>query len=230
VFAEEWIPSGLAALFVTTSPFWLVGVEALAPGGEPLHGPSMKGMLVGCAGVAFLVAPALTGTGGNHAVLIGFLLMQLGVAGWSLGSIAQRKQVSLVHPFISGAVQQLATGLVYAIPALLTRTPIHWTVRGTGALIYLVLFGSIVGYSAYIFAMDRLPVAIASIYTYINPIVAVILGWLVYREPFGVREATAAAVVFVGVAMVKRASVPVKKLGADHPAEHRQNCEQQEKH
>jgi drug/metabolite transporter (DMT)-like permease len=230
VFAEEWIPSGLAALFVTTSPFWLVGVEALAPGGEPLHGPSMKGMLVGCAGVAFLVAPALTGTGANHAVLIGFLLMQLGVAGWSLGSIAQRKQVSQVHPFISGAVQQLATGLVYAIPALLTRTPIHWTARGTGALIYLVLFGSIVGYSAYIFAMDRLPVAIASIYTYINPIVAVILGWLVYREPFGVREAIAAAVVFVGVAMVKRASVPVKKLGADHSAENRQDREQQEKH
>jgi drug/metabolite transporter (DMT)-like permease len=230
VFAEQWVPSGLAALFVTTAPFWMVGVEALVPGGEPLHGPSIKGMLVGCAGVAVLVAPSLTGTGASRAIIGGFLLQQLGVAGWSIGSIGQRKQVSLAHPVISGAVQQLATGLAYAVPALLTRTPIHWTARGTGALIYLVLFGSIVGYSAYIFAMDRLPVAVASIYTYVNPIVAVILGWMVYREPVGIREAIAAVIVFVGVAMVKRGSVPVQKLRADHPAEDRQHREHQERH
>ncbi|HLH19813.1 MAG TPA: EamA family transporter, partial [Bryobacteraceae bacterium] len=84
--------------------------------------------------------------------------------------------------------------------------PIHPSVRGVLALLYLVCFGSIVGYSAYIYALDRLPVAIVSVYPYVNAIVAVALGWLVYREPFGLREAAAMAVIFAGVGIVKRYS------------------------
>jgi drug/metabolite transporter (DMT)-like permease len=218
-FAEQWVPSGLASLFVTTSPFWLVGVEALAPGGEPLHGPTIRGLLVGIVGVALLVAPTGSGTGTSSANIGGFALLQLGCAGWSVGSILQRKQSTRAHPFVSGAVQQLATGLVYSVPAILLREPIHWSARGAGAVAYLVVFGSIVGYSAYIFAMDRLPVAIASIYTYVNPVVAVTLGWLVYREPFGWRQAVAVVIIFAGVAIVKRVSVPAQKLRADRAAE-----------
>ncbi len=205
VFAEEWVPSGLAALFVTTSPFWLVGIEALAPRGEKLHWPTARAMLIGVAGVAFLVSGRGT-LGSNPRAIQAFLLLQLGCAGWSLGSIAQRKATSKAHPFISGAVQQFAIGIVFAIPAILRREPIHWTTRGTLAVIYLMIFGSIVGYSAYIFAMDRLPVAVASIYTYVNPIVAVLLGWVMYHEQFGVREGIAMTIIFVGVWMVKRAS------------------------
>ncbi len=209
-FAEQWIPSGLAALFVATSPFWLVGTEALAPRGEPLHAPTIRGMLVGAIGVIFLVAPAAAEFQANRAVLGAFLLLQFGCAGWSAGSIAQRKTTAKAHPFVSGAVQQLATGIVYAIPAAIRHDPIRWSPRGIGAVIYLMIFGSIVGYSAYIFAMDRLPVAIASIYTYVNPIVAVIIGVLLYGEPFGAREAIAMTIIFAGVAMVKHAS---KKSG-----------------
>lgn len=222
-FAEQWIPSGLAALFVTTSPFWLVGVEALAPRGEPLHLPTVRGMLVGALGVAFLVAPAAAGFHANQAIskatLGAFAVLQLGCAGWSVGSIAQRKSSSRAHPFVSGAVQQLATGVVYTVPAAIRHDPIHWSARGIGAIIYLMIFGSIVGYSAYVFAMDRLPVAVASIYTYVNPIVAVAIGWMLYREPFGPREAIAMAIIFAGVALVKRASVPVQQLRADGAAE-----------
>jgi drug/metabolite transporter (DMT)-like permease len=218
-FAEQWVPSGLAALFVTTSPFWLVGTEALAPRGEPLHAPTVRGMLVGITGVAFLVAPAAAGFQANPLAIGAFLLLQLGCAGWSIGSIAQRKTSSRAHPFVSGAVQQLATGIVYVIPTAIRHDPIHWSARGVGAVIYLMIFGSIIGYSAYIFTMDRLPVAVASIYTYVNPIVAVILGWLVYNEPFGWREAIAMVIIFIGVAIVKRTSVAVKKLGPDRAAE-----------
>jgi drug/metabolite transporter (DMT)-like permease len=205
VFAEEWVPSGLAALFVTTSPFWLVGIEALAPRGEKLHWPTARAMLIGMAGVAFLVGGQAT-VGSNPRAIQAFLLLQLGCAGWSLGSIAQRKTTAKAHPFISGAVQQFAIGIAFAIPAILRREPIHWSTRGTLAVIYLMIFGSIVGYSAYVFAMDRLPVAVASIYTYVNPIVAVLLGWIVYHEQFGVREGIAMAIIFIGVWMVKRAS------------------------
>ncbi len=205
-FAETWIPSGLAALIITTSPFWLVGIEALAPGGERLHAPTIAGMAIGLAGAALLVAPGAWGHGGmGHNLLKGFLVLQLGCLCWSAGSIAQRRQPSRAHPVVSGGVQQLAAGMMFVAPALLIKEhPIAWSFRGSAALVYLILFGSIVGYSAYIYAMDKLPVAVVSIYTYINPLVAVFLGWLFYREPFGAREAAAMAVIFAGVAVVKR--------------------------
>lgn len=202
-FSEQWIPSGLAALFISISPFWMVGMEALVPGGEKLHAPTIAGMLVGFAGAAMLVSP--TGMGGfSGATLAGFMVLQLGSVGWSLGSILQRRQVSNAHPVISGAVQQLATGIAFLAPALLGSRPRHVSLLSVSALLYLVVFGSIIGYSAYIYAMSKLPVAVVSIYTYVNPVVAVFLGWLFYREPFGVREAVAMAVIFLGVALVKR--------------------------
>jgi len=133
----------------------------------------------------------------------------VGMAGWSFGSIYQLRQNSRAHPVIVGAVQQLAAGALLAPLIFLFRGhPIQWGVRGVSALFYLVFFGSIVGYSAYVYALDRLPVAIVSIYPYVNAVVAVALGWLFYREPFGLREALAMAIIFTGVAIVKRYSKP----------------------
>jgi drug/metabolite transporter (DMT)-like permease len=131
------------------------------------------------------------------------------MAGWAFGSIYQRRQVSKAHPIVIGAVQQLAAGLAF-LPLVLVfhEHPVHWSTRGVAAILYLVMFGSIVGYSAYIFALDRLPVAIVSVYPYVNSVVAVTLGWLFYREPFGLREATAMLIIFTGVALVKRYSKP----------------------
>jgi drug/metabolite transporter (DMT)-like permease len=117
----------------------------------------------------------------------------------------QRRHVTKAHPVVSGAVQQLATGLVFMGPALLTKTqPIHWTPRSIAAVLYLVTFGSVVGYSAYLYALDKLPVSVVSIYNYVNPVVAVFLGWLFYREKIGLRELLAMLVIFAGIALVKR--------------------------
>jgi drug/metabolite transporter (DMT)-like permease len=93
--------------------------------------------------------------------------------------------------------------------------PIVWNLRGVGALVYLALFGSIVGYSAYIYAMDKLPVALVSLYTYINPVVALWLGWLVYRESFGRMEAVGMAIIFVSVTIVKRSSPGLAAVEVD---------------
>lgn len=202
-FAEQWIPSGLAALFITTSPFWMVGLEAAIPGGERLHAPTIAGMLIGLSGVALLVAPS-AGGGWHGPLLTGFLILQLGCSGWALGSIAQRRTNAAAHPVVSGAIQQLATGIVYLLPAFVLKgPPVHWSTRGVLAIVYLIVFGSIVGYSAYIYALKELPVAIVSIYNYVNPVIAVFLGWLVFREPFGWREAVATLVIFAGIAIVK---------------------------
>lgn len=225
-FAEQWIPSALTAMIITTQSFWMVGIEALA-GGERLHAPSIRGMVIGFVGVVVLFWPALvlngTATSGSSSVqsfgittqqlMWGFAILQFGAAMWAVGSAAQRKMRSGIHPFVSGGVQQLATGIAFAIPAWLGPHPgtwTDWTPRGIGAIAYLTVFGGIVGYSSYIYSMQHLPVALISIYTYVNPIVAVILGWLFYREPFGLREAAAMATIFLGVAVIKRTSASVR--------------------
>lgn len=203
-FAELWIPSGLAGLIITLSPFWLVGIDAMMPGGERLHAPTILGMLVGFAGVALLFSPGVGWGEFKGSALIGLLLLQVGMLAWTFGSIYQRRRQSEAHPIVVGAVQQLASGLA-VLPFALAFGSHHiaWGVRGVAALFYLMIFGSIVGYSAYAYALDRLRVAVVSIYPYVNAVVAVTLGWLFYREPFGRREALAMLVIFAGVALVK---------------------------
>lgn len=213
VFAEQWVPSGLAAVFITLSPFWMIALDAAIPGGERLHGPTILAMLVGFAGTTLLVAPEILSEGFGGPLLRGFLLIELGCGGWCLGSILQRRHQTKAHPVVSGAVQQLATGLAYAIPAFLAKPhPAYsgtaWSARSIGAVGYLVVFGSIVGYSSYSYALDRLPVSVVSIYTYVNPVIAVFLGWLFFREHFGVQELIAMLIIFSAVALVKRYSRP----------------------
>ena len=118
VYAEQIIPSGLASLFTILSPFWMVGLEA-AMGGEPLHAPALLGMAVGLGGALLL----LPGAGGSHqSMLLGFLIVELGGLGWTVGSLIQRRQPTRAHPIVVGAIQQLAAGLVYIPVVLLFRT------------------------------------------------------------------------------------------------------------
>ena len=155
---EQWIPTGLASLFVTTSPFWFVGIDALLAGGEKLHAPTIRGLLVGFAGVFLLVAPAAWTALTQHtfasggAVVLGFVLLQLSGASWALGSLLQRNRRSRAHPFVLGGVQQLSTGLALLVPSIFQLPSAHWTVRGMGAIVYLAIFGGIVGYGCYALA------------------------------------------------------------------------------
>ena len=207
VYSERLIPSSLAALFITLSPFWFSAIEALIPGGERLRLPVLGGIVTGFMGVAILIVPDLLEKGMSGAVWQGFLLLQLGSVCWVLGSILQKRLKTEAHPFANGAVQQLAAGVFFVIPALFEESrQADLTTAGLGAVLYLVTFGSIVGFSSYVYALDKLPVALVSLYTYVNPLVAAALGWLFYREPFGRMEAAAMAIIFLGVWMVKRFS------------------------
>jgi drug/metabolite transporter (DMT)-like permease len=205
VYAEQLIPSGLAGLFVTLSPFWLTGIEPFT-GGERLHASTIAGMLIGFGGTALLFLPGAGGLG--RSTLIGFVIMEVGVIAWTVASLIQRRQPIQAHPIVIGAIQQLAAGLLYIpVVAFVPEHAIVFSQRSVLAMLYLVVFGSIVGYSAYIFAMDRLPVAIVSVYPYINAVVAMGVGWLFFREPFGWHELAAMLIVFFGVAVIKWQSV-----------------------
>jgi drug/metabolite transporter (DMT)-like permease len=207
VFAETMIASGIVGLIVTISPFWMVGVEALLPGGARLHLPTIGGMAVGLAGAALLFTPEQGPQTVDRSLLTGFLMLQIGSASWAFGSILQRRRTGLTHPIVIGGIQQVAAGLaVLPFAVAIPQHPVQWSARGVLALCYLIVFGSMVAYSAYVYALGRLPVALVSIHTYVNSLVAVALGWLFYREPFGTREGLAMAVIFAGVAVVKRYS------------------------
>jgi drug/metabolite transporter (DMT)-like permease len=164
----------------------------------------MIGIAIGFLGIVVLVGPAAFGGGIGPALIKGFLMLQFGCFSWCLGSVLQKRQPTTAHPIVSGAIHQFATGAaVLPLSLFIHEHPVNWGSRGIWAVAYLVVFGSIVGYSAFAFAMEHLPVAVVSTYAYVNPIVAVALGWLIYREPFGVREGFAMVLVILGVFIVK---------------------------
>lgn len=212
--AEQWVPSGLSALFIAAQPFWMVIADwVLSAGANRPHRPTIPGLVLGMIGVAVLVAPNAMKQGLSSGIVTGFLLLQLGCAGWVTGALLQTRLDGKAHPIVSGAVQQLATGAFFLLLALaFERFPAHIKLRALGGLLYLVIFGAIVGYSAFVYAMDRLPPAIVSIYAFVNPVVAVILGWLIFREPFGPREAVAMVLIFAGIAIVKFSGTPESKI------------------
>lgn len=215
---EQWIPSGLAALFYSTSPFWMVGIDALLPGGRRPRGSTVAGLIVGLCGVIYLVLPAARGEGLSGRTVLGFLLLQVSGVGWALGSLLQKRVHSRTAPFISGAVQQLAAGLAVGVPALaFEKFPHAVSLRSELAVAYLVVFGSIVGFSSFIYSMARLPVALVSIYTFVNPIVAVFLGSLFFLEPFGYREVIAMTVIFLGIVLIRWSEMN-RKLTVTVPA------------
>ncbi len=202
--AETYIPSGLAALFFTTGPFWMVGLDALLPHGKRPLLRTIGGLCVGVLGVAYLIYPDMLREGFHGKTVPGFLLLQLSAVGWVLGALLQKRVHSKAMPFVSGAVQQVAAGLAMFLPGMLfEKLPGGIASRPVYAIAYLVIFGSILGYSSFIYSMAKLPIAIVSIYTFINPIVAVFLGWLFFREPFGLRGIIAMAIIFSGIAVVR---------------------------
>jgi drug/metabolite transporter (DMT)-like permease len=213
VWAEQFVPSGLTAVVIATSPFWMVSSEA-AFGGDRLGRGAFAGLIVGFAGIVLLVWPDLT-AGGAHAAQFagGIVALQLASAGWAAGSsFAKRhKQDDIVAAtamqMLFGGVLMLSIGTLAGEWQRLAFTP-----RTAGALTYLTLAGSLGAFLAYIYALRHLPVSTVSLYAYINPIIAVVLGALLLGEPFGSRVIAAAALVLAGLALVRYAS-------AHHPGQ-----------
>ncbi|MCC6292355.1 MAG: EamA family transporter [Bryobacterales bacterium] len=205
--AELYVPSSFAALIIAMSPFWLVGLESLMPAGEPLRKPTLAGMGTGLAGVALLMVPGLVEHGLAGGEWKGFLILQVGMFSWTFGSVIQKRHDTGAPPLVNAAIQQMGAGLMYVAPALLwPQKPVVWDTKGLVAMSYLVVFGSIVGYSSYIYALKHMPVSLVSVYPYLNVVVAAVLGWAAYREPFGVKQAASMLMIFLGVAVVKRFS------------------------
>ncbi|MBV9925402.1 MAG: EamA family transporter [Acidobacteria bacterium] len=214
VWAEKWVPSGMAALLVATSPFWAAALERLQKGGERVGVRGLLGMAVGFGGLAMLVGPQLFGAEVNAKYVLGVVIIQIGCFAWQAGSVYAKLRPVGVSPLMASAVQMLWAGFALTILGTLWGEwpGMHFSARGLGALLYLVVFGSIVAYSAYMYAIQKLPLPLVSTYAYVNPLVALVLGWLVLSEPLGWREAGAALVILLGVALVKTSPKELAQL------------------
>ncbi len=210
VWAERWIPSGIAAVGVAAVPFWMAGAE-LAFGGARIPRAVLLGLAVGFSGIVVLISPSMVGSAtaersGVSDIGFGVLLVQLACAGWAVGSSIVKRSQSVTNPFAASAVQQLCAGflLVGVGTGLGEWSELTFTGRTIAAQAYLIVLGSLVAYSAYLYALDHLPITTVSLYAYINPIIAVLLGALVASEPLTMRIAAAAGLVLCGVALVRR--------------------------
>jgi drug/metabolite transporter (DMT)-like permease len=208
IWAEQWVPSGIAAVVVAASPFWMTGLEA-ALGGERLTSRRTGGLALGFAGILLLVWPDLTAGGAvGRQFGVGVIALQVACIGWALGSSYSRRHAREENALGASALQMIFGGL-FMLAAALVRgefAELSFTPRTLAAELYLIVFGSLVGYSAYVYALKHLPVSTVSLYAYVNPVIAVALGTLLLGEPFGWRVVLAAAVVFAGIAVVRFAS------------------------
>jgi drug/metabolite transporter (DMT)-like permease len=205
VWAQQTVPSGLASVLVAFTPFWMVAVERAAGTTDRLTPRQAAGLMVGFAGIVILLWPELT-LGEGTGFLAGVGSIQLGSLGWSIGSSASKRRAARENVLVIAGCQMvlagvclLAVGIAAGEWARLALTP-----RTAAAFAYLVGVGSLVGYTAYAYALKHLPVSTVSLYAYINPVIAVALGAIVLGEPLNARIAIASAVVLAGVAMVRR--------------------------
>lgn len=209
VWAEQWVPSGLAALFVATAPFWMAIIEMFRHDGERLDTRRAIGMLIGFAGVGLLVTPKGAGGAYDMHFIVGALVMQLGSLGWQLGSVRGKYYLKDVPLLASASLQMLFGGIIVGIVALTIGEParLSFTPRTFFAFAYLTIFGSIIAYSAYVYMLAHMRTTESTLYAYINPVVAVILGWLILHEELTWVSIVAMCVILAGVAMVQTAGV-----------------------
>jgi drug/metabolite transporter (DMT)-like permease len=204
VWAEQWVPSGIAALLVATAPFWAALMERFRPGGERIGLRRGLGMLIGFVGVAMLVTPGATGAFDVHFVL-GALAIQFGSMAWQYGTMRGKYNLAAVSPFMSSAFQMIFGGLAVGLVGLSMGEAqrLTWTREGIIGLVYLTTFGSLLAYTSYVYALKKLPVTNMSMYAYINPLVAVLLGWLILHEQLTWVSIVAMCIVPAGVALVQ---------------------------
>lgn len=206
VWAEQTIPSGVTALLIGVSPLFFVLTEWAWPGGLRPTRTTLAALLLGFCGVAWLAAPWESAAGGalDTAGVVAVLAASLS---WSVGSIYSRHAKHGAEPFLASAVQMVGGGLVLALVAALHgdfgRLELAAVSgRSWAAFAHLVVLGSLVGFSTFVWLMKHSTPARVSTYAYVNPVVAVFLGWLILDEPITARTLAASAIIVGAVVII----------------------------
>ena len=212
-WAEQYLDSGLAALLACLSPLLMALYGSLGREGDRLTLLLVGGLVIGLLGVGILVDPAWT-TGAGRFSLYAVLVIIVGGNAWSGGSVMAKRTLKEVSPLVSSAIHSLAGAAFLLILDIIfyggswpSASPWAWISLG-----YLTLFGSVIAYSSYVSLLTHMAPAKAGTFTYINPVVAVFLGWLVLDEAVSLRIILGGVVILLGLFMVRRSKVQPKLM------------------
>lgn len=221
--AERTVPSGVAALLVATVSLWMVLIDWLRPGGTRPVPRVMAGLILGFAGLALLVGPKNLG-GSGRVDPVGVAILAIASAAWAAGSMYSKHGSLPNSPMLGAAMQTLSGGVVlWSLGALSGETrALHLAgihLRSWLALAYLMAFGSMIGFTAYIYLLKKSTATKVATYAFVNPVVALFLGWLMVGEVITLRTLLAAAVILTAVVLVitapHRQPTPVPGAGED---------------
>ncbi len=204
VWAERYVPSGLASLFIATTPFWMVLLEWLWHRGKRPSLGVFAGIGVGFFGVWLLMAPH---TGSQPIHLVGALVLLTAALLWSIGSIYSKTAPLPKTLLLATGMEMIAGGAALILLGifsgeLLTVHPAGFTAKSVLAFVYLIFFGSLVGFTAYIWLLKTVGAAKASTYAFVNPLVAVLLGWIWGGEALSVQTVVAALIIVAAVVVI----------------------------
>lgn len=206
VWAQQFVVSGLTAVLIASVPFWSVAIEACLRGGERVQAPTLAGLAVGFVGIVVLVWPQISSGGAEGRQFVGGVVgIQLACFGWALGTSFTKRHPFSGDPLAATSVQMLFSGTMFLAAATARGdwASLRFTPRSLLAMVYLTIAGSVIAYSAYVYAVRHLPISTVSLYAYINPLIAVALGSLLLGEPFTVRILLAGILVLAGTAIVR---------------------------
>jgi drug/metabolite transporter (DMT)-like permease len=218
VWAEQFVPSGLTALLVSILPFWLVIIEWVRPPRKRPSGAVFIGLVLGFVGIVVLVGPSDVGGHGDVNPL-GALVLMLGSLSWAIGSFWSRDAQLPESGLLTTGMEMLGGGVLLLIVGAATGELAHANIHRISSasaegLLYLITFGSLLGFTSYIWLLDKVSPARLGTYAYVNPVVAVLLGWAIAGERLSIRTGVAAAIVICAVALITTArSAPAATTG-----------------
>lgn len=206
-WAETVVPSGLAALLIASEPIWIAGMAAVVSHGERLTGKTVVGLLLGVASVALLIGGVTAS--GHRAELIGSLAILVGTLSWSVGVFYSRSASLPRNAVARAGMPEIAGSVVLLLAAGFSGEFSHLNVsavpaRSWWALLYLITFGSIVAFTAYTWLLDHCSPTLVSTHTYVNPVIAVLLGWLWAGEVINTHVLEAGLLTLLAVYLISR--------------------------
>ncbi|MEO7039007.1 MAG: drug/metabolite exporter YedA [Gemmatimonadaceae bacterium] len=204
VWSEQKVPSGIASLLVAIEPLWIVLIQWGMRGGKRPGWMVIAGVAIGIGGLFLLVNPAAGKEQGN---LLAEGILLLAALSWALGSIYSKYAPQPQSKFIGTGMEMLVAGVALTTAGLVTGEASHFSMAATSAkswlaLLYLITFGSIIAYTAYVWLLRTVAPTLVSTYAFVNPVVAVLLGWVFAHEPLNTRTIVAAAIIVGAVALI----------------------------
>ena len=208
-WSEQFVPTGIAAIIFATVPLWMALIAWIFNKGQRPPAAVLVGLLLGFCGILLLVKNTVTNLGNNPLEWLGYCVVTLAAIAWAWGSLSSRDANLPGSPFLAAAMQNLTGGICYLLISLLSG---EWSLLSANSfstasvlsLLYLIIFGSLVGFGSYIWLLKNSDPTLVSTYAYVNPVVALFLGWVLGGETIASSDIAATAIILCSVIIITR--------------------------